>query len=193
MYKIQNIKKEIIMKSFKRLLWTMAVSVVSSGIVAMEYQPKIYIKNHNVYSKVRSGGILCKINGEQQLIFVPMDSDETLLGQAGDIRELVLQPSTSGTGKSGYFFAPENFSVTKQLEAILSERGDHPNEDILIFVENRNSMTGAWSINMRWIDRRAEAMPIGRVRSDALTSKLKAAYEEWKKTHGDDSSSEESW
>ena len=33
------------MKNFKALLWIVVFSMISSGIIAMEFKPKVYIKN----------------------------------------------------------------------------------------------------------------------------------------------------
>ncbi len=191
------------MKRLKMLLLTIGFAVVSSSVVAMEtYKPKVYIKNQNTYSKIRSAGILCIINenmANEKMVFIKEGQDQTMIGALGanyhanDIVTLSLQPSTSGTGKTGWVFSPEKFLLTDKINEMLKEISQHPNQDILIVVKNDN-YRGTWDISLSWIEQSlSEAQPLEQVGRDSVVRKLKEAHEEWKKTHGEESSSGEDW
>ncbi len=190
------------MKNFKALLWIVVFSMISSGIIAMEFKPKVYIKNKNTYSRNRSAGVLCLINegtARENKIFVKEGQAQTLIGiwgknyHANEIQTLTLRPSSTGTGGVGWVFSPETFSLTDKINA---ELGSHPGQDIVIVVDNNASRLGAWTITYEFVKpSNSESVPIGQVGGNPVVEKLKRAYDEWRKTHGSDSSSseEESW
>ena len=165
------------MKSFNVLLYTLVLSLISSGIVAMEaYKPKVYISNHNTTSLVGASiGIKCIINGvspnlqdpDGMAFFVPVGGDKAI-GQLGDnpktdIVSLDLQPSSAGTGYLSGIGKATVYPLTDQLNGMLMQLNQHPNQDILIVVDN-NTYSGYWQFEFLWRARDfAEAMPIGEV------------------------------
>ncbi len=165
------------MKSFKILSWTMVSLLASSGIVAMEaYKPKIYISNNNTRSLVGASiGIKAIINGvlpdvqsaDGMAFFIP-EGQEKAIGQLGmnpetDIVSLDLQPSSGGKGMLSGIGKVTAYPLTDELNSMLSELNQHPNQDIVILVDN-NTLSGYWQFEFLWRDRAfAEAMPIQEV------------------------------
>jgi hypothetical protein len=163
------------MKNLKTLLWTITLVMVSFGIVAMEapYKPKIYISNQNTKSLVGASiGIKCIVNGvlpdvqsQDGMAFYVAPGEDKVIGQLGmdlatDIVSLDLQPSSGGKGILSGIGKVTVYPLTEHLNAMLSQLNQHPNQDIVIIVDN-NTRLGYWQFEFLWRDRVfAEAMPI---------------------------------
>jgi len=170
------------MKSFKIFLWIMSFSMISSGIVAMEaYKSKVYISNQNTKSLVGASiGIKCIINGvspdvqsEDGMAFFVKEGEDKVIGQLGanpvtDIVSLDLQPSSGGKGMLSGYGKVTVYPLTDQLNLMLNQLNQHPNQDIVIVVDN-DTYSGYWQFEFLWRDRVfAEEMPINEVSKEQV-------------------------
>ncbi len=165
------------MKNLKVFL-LMVFSLIFSGMVAMEapYKPKVYVNNQNTTSFVGASiGIKCIINGvspdlqseDGMAFFIPM-GQEKAIGQLGmnpetDIISLDLQPSSGGKGMLSGIGKISVYPLTEHLNSMLNQLNDHPNQDIVITVDN-NTLAGYWQFEFLWRESvSAEAMPMEEV------------------------------